>query len=117
MAHGMLPENGELQLGRVRLPAGRRFTPDGLGTPVAWVTRDAVADAGLVWSALSDLHGQTGLVPVVVHEDADGLEDLFMAPCDVAELDHLDPAELLEARWEGDRDEEDFERGAALAFP
>jgi hypothetical protein len=117
MADGMLPQDGELQLGPVRLPAGQRVKPDGMDPPVAWVTRGVVADAGLVWSALSDVHGQTGLVPVLVHDDADDLEDLFMAPCDVAELDRLDAAELLEARWEGDRDEEDFERGAMLPFP
>lgn len=117
MVDGMLPEDGELQLGPVRLPSGRRFTPYERDAPVAWVTRGAVADTGLAWSALSELHGETGLMPVVVHDDEDDLEDLFIDPCDVAELDLLDPAELLEARWEGDRDEENFEAGAALPFP
>jgi len=61
MAAGVLPGDGELQLGAVRLPAGRRFTPYEHDAPVAWVTRRPVPDPGLVWSALADLHSETGL--------------------------------------------------------
>jgi len=109
MAAGILPGDGELQLGPVRLPAGRRFTPYEHDAPTAWVTRRTVPDPGLVWSALADLHGETGLVPVVLNDDEHDLEDLFMEPCDVAELDPLDPAKLLAARWEGELDDDDEE--------
>lgn len=54
MVTSPLPEDGELQLGPVRLPAGRRVTPYERDEPVAWVTRRTVPDPGLVWSALSD---------------------------------------------------------------
>jgi hypothetical protein len=109
MAAGVLPEDGELQLGPVRLPAGRRFTPYEHDEAVAWLTRRKVPDPGLIWSALSDLHGETGLVPVVLNDDEDDDEDLFMEPCDVAEIDELDPAELLATHWEGELDDDDEE--------
>ena len=107
---GSLPEDGEAQLGPVRLPEGRRVIPPEHGQPVAWVTRRIVPDPGLIWSALTDVHGETGLVPVVVNDDADGDDDLFTDPCDVAEIDRLNAAELLAARWQGhvgDDDEDD----------
>jgi hypothetical protein len=109
MAAGPLPEDGELRLGPVRLPAGRRVTPYDHDEPVAWVTRRTVPDPGLVWSALTDLYGETGLVPVVLNDDEDDVDDLFMEPCDVAELDPLDPAELLATRWQGELDDDDDE--------
>jgi hypothetical protein len=111
MPAGVLPEDGELQLGQVRLPAGRRFTPYEHDTPVAWVTRRTVPNPGLIWSALTDLHDETGLVPVVLNDDEDDLNYLFMEPCDVAELDPLDPAELLARRWEGELEDDEEEPG------
>jgi hypothetical protein len=107
MAASVLPEDGELQLGPVRLPAGSRVTPYEHSEPVAWVTRRPVPDPGLVWTALSDLHGETDLVPVVLNDDADDYDDLFMEPCDVAEMDRLDPAALLALRWQGELDDDD----------
>jgi hypothetical protein len=109
MAAGLLPPDGELQLGPVRLPAGRRVTPYDHDEPVARVTRRTVPDPGLVWSALTDLYGETGLVPVVLNDGEDDVDDVFMEPCDVAELDPLDPAELLATRWEGELDGDDDE--------
>ncbi len=117
MGAAMLPEDGELQLGSVLLPAGRRFTPYEHDAPVAWVTRGAVPDAGLVWSALADLHGESGLVPVVLNDDEDDLEDLFVEPGDVAELDPLDPVELLATRWEGELDSDGASPFPGLAPP
>jgi hypothetical protein len=73
---------------------------------MAWVTTQPVPDAGMVWSALSDAHDQTGLVPFLLA----GLRGAperpwdtrdFGAPADVAWLGHLDAAELLEEMWEG----------------
>jgi Domain of unknown function (DUF4253) len=107
MTASVLPEDGELQLGPVRLPSGRRVTPYDHDEPVAWVTRRPVPDPGLVWTALTDLHGQTGLVPVVLNDEDDDYDDLFMAPSDVAELDRLDAADLLALRWQGELDDDD----------
>jgi hypothetical protein len=50
MAAGPLPEDGELQLGPVRLPAGRRVTPYDHDEPVAWVTS--------VWFPIPDSCGR-----------------------------------------------------------
>jgi len=99
MATGSLPEEGELLLGAVMLPPGRRIVPQaGPGEPVAWVTTQPVPDPGLVWSALSDAYLETGLVPVVL-TDAEKDEDFFFsAPDDLAELDHLDAADVLGTR-------------------
>jgi len=62
-----LPEEGELRLGSILLPAGKRVHAchDPV-TPVAWVTRQAVPDAGRVWAALSAAHPGTGLVPFLL---------------------------------------------------
>jgi hypothetical protein len=106
-----LPDDGELQLGPVRLPAGRRVTPYEHDEPVAWVTERTVPDPGLLWSALSDLHGETGLVPVVLNDEADDYDDLFMEPCDVADLDRLDAAELLAMGWAGELDDDEDDDG------
>jgi hypothetical protein len=106
MAASMLPENGEVQLGPVRLPEGRRVIPYEHDERVAWVTLRTVQDPGLAWSALTDLHGETGLVPVVLNDDADDYDDLFMEPCDVGEIDRLDVSELLATRWEGDLEDD-----------
>jgi len=48
-------------------------------------------------------------VPVVLNDEADDYDDLFMEPCDVADLDRPDAAELLAMGWEGalDDDEDD----------
>lgn len=106
MAAGRLPEEGELRLGSVMLPAGRRVLAEqGSGVPVAWVTRQAVPDAGRVWSELSDACGETGLVPVLLADDpAEDSRGLFFdsfscSPADVTELDHLDAAEVLAGLW------------------
>jgi len=46
MAMDSLPEDGELRLGAVMLPAGRRIVPmDSPGEPVAWVTGGAPGGA------------------------------------------------------------------------
>jgi Domain of unknown function (DUF4253) len=109
-----VPQDGELQLGAVRLPAGRRVIPDGCYEPVAWVTRSEVPDPGAVWSVLTDLHGETGLVPVILNDDADDYEDFFAEPCDLTELDRLDAAELLASRWEGELDDDGDDEGTGF---
>src|SRR5262245_13489080 len=101
MATDGLPEEGEVRLGAVLLPAGRRVVPmDGPGEPVAWVTAEPVPDAGLAWSALSDLQQQTGLVPILLTDSENDEDYFFYGPEDVSQLDHLDAAGVLAGLWE-----------------
>jgi len=96
MATDTLPDEGELRLGAVMLPPGRRIVPqEGAGEPVAWVTTQPVPDPGLIWSALSDAHLETGLVPIVLTDGEKDEDFFFSAPADLAELDHLDAASVL----------------------
>ena len=96
MATGTLPDEGELRLGAVMLPPGRRIVPQkGPGEPVAWVTTQPVPDPGLIWSALSDAYLETGLVPVVLTDGEKDEDFFFAAPDDLAELEHLDAASVL----------------------
>jgi hypothetical protein len=116
-----VPEDGELQIGSVRLPAGRRIRArHGLGSPVAWATADPVPDAGRVWAALSQAHPQSGLVPFLLDGIAGSTErpwdkQEFGGPDDVTGLDHLDAAVVLREQWQhqtteyDDYDEEDEE--------
>jgi hypothetical protein len=115
-----LPPDGELRIGSVILADGRRILSDyGSYEPMAWVTTQPVADAGMVWSALSDAHDQTGLVPFLLAglpgapERPWDTRD-FGEPADVAWLGHMDAAELLEEMWEGHlpTEYEDQELGA-----
>jgi Domain of unknown function (DUF4253) len=129
-----VPEDGELQIGSVRLPAGRRIRARyGLGGPVAWVTAKPVPDAGRVWAALSQAHPQSGLVPFLLDGIAGSTERPWDKqelgdPDDVTGLDDLDAAVVLREQWQhqtteydgyDEEDEEyqdgDFARGVAEA--
>ena len=129
-----MPEDGELQIGSVRLPAGRRIRARyGLGGPVAWATAEPVPDAGRVWAALSQAHPQSGLVPFLLDGIAGSTErpwdkQEFGDPDDVTGLDDLDAAVVLREQWQhqtteydsyDEEDEEyqddDFARGVAEA--
>jgi hypothetical protein len=62
-----VPEDGELRIVSVRLPAGRRIRSNqDVGEPVAWATTAPVPDAGRVWAALSEEHARSGLVPLLL---------------------------------------------------
>jgi hypothetical protein len=116
-----VPADGEVQIGAIRLPAGRKIRSDGgRGKQVAWATSEPVPDAGRVWAALSDVYAQSGLVPFLLSGIAGGTErpwgsQEFRHPEDVTGLDRLDAAELLREQWQGrtteydDYDEEDEE--------
>ena len=121
MAADSLPEEGELRLGAVTLPAGRRIVPvEGTGEPVAWVTTQPVPDAGLAWSALSDAQQQTGLVPVLLTDSEKDEGYFFDGPADLAPLDHLDATEVLAGLWERrmpSDEEEDSDQLAAIRGP
>jgi hypothetical protein len=100
-----VPEDGELQIGSVRLPAGRRIRArHGLGGPVAWVTAKPVPDAGRVWAALSRAH-PSGLVPFLLDGIAGSTErpwdkQEFGDPKDVTGLDDLDAGVVLREQWQ-----------------
>ena len=107
------------------MPAGKRIRAEyGSGEPVAWVSLRPVPDTGRVWAALSGVHQETGLVPFLL-SGLDGSarrpwdDQEFDEPADVAELELLDAASVLQEMWEGtayevgyeDADEEDEDEG------
>ena len=118
MALSGLPEDSEFRLGSVILAEGRRMAvSDGFGDPVIWVTTQPVPDAGMAWAALSDAQERMGLVPFLLPD----LAADFGAPADVAGLDHMDAAQLLEERWDGempsDYEDQDDDEWMAMRAP
>lgn len=107
-----LPEDGELRIGSMTLPSGRRIMAGyGSGEPVAWATLQPLPDAGRVWAALSDSHAETGLVPILLK----GLDETtkrpwdeqeFDAPADVTQLERMDAASVLRWMWGGEEEDE-----------
>ena len=114
MADG-LPDAGELRIGSVTLPSGKRITARyGSGEPMAWATLQPVPDAGRVWAALSDAHAETGLVPILLKGldestdrpwDAEEFED----PADVTKLERMDAVSVLRQMWDDTAYEVGFE--------
>lgn len=102
---GELPGDGELRLGSLALPEGRRVAANTTGKPVAWVTVQPVRDVGRLWSAAWDMHPQTGLAPIVLVEPA---TELFYRPSDLAALKRLSAADVLTYMWE-DVEEDDVD--------
>jgi Domain of unknown function (DUF4253) len=124
MAPDSLPQDGEVRLGAVALPPGRRVVIEhpvhGPSDPVAWVTTEPVPDAGLAWSALSDASQQTGLVPVLLTDSERDAQFFFWGPADLTALDGLDAAEVLAGLWERrmpSDDEEDSDHLAVIRGP
>ena len=74
---GRLPAEGPVRLGSVDLPPGRLIAGGAGAGYVAWATVDPVPGSGRVWTALSELHSRTGLVPVHL----DGLSGRFFLRC------------------------------------
>jgi len=131
MVSGRLPDEGPVRLGSVDLPAGKLVRGNIEGDHVAWATVDPVPRPGWVWAALSELHPQTGLVPILLDGlpgdtlrlDSQGLAGLprdrlrpwdsgeFYLPEDPREADGLDVGALLENLWRGSvwADEDDPE--------
>jgi hypothetical protein len=119
------PEDGQLTIGSVGLPAGKRIHASTWSTrlqdgrlrpvhvaeqPVAWVAREEVPDAARVWVALSQAHSETGLVPFVLgtlHSEASRPWDQeeFYDPIDPREADQMDAADVLRKRWDGETHE------------
>ena len=118
-----LPLDGEATIAGVRLPAGRRLAPEGVEqAPVLWATGE-LEDAAAAWLALNGRLSGTRLVPVLLS----GLERQPKRPWDVGELepfdlaavDELDAAVLLEQmwRWSVPEPEEDETLTAELLAP
>lgn len=101
MLRGRLPGDGSVRLGPVTLPWGRLIRAhEGEGEPVAWATDDPLPDPGRIWAALSVLHPQTGLVPILL----DGFEGdtrqpwdkgEFSDPLNLSGIDRLDAGRVL----------------------
>ncbi len=104
MVKGRLPDEGPVRLGPVTLPAGKLIPGYDSRDHVAWATVDPVPQSGRVWAALSELHPQTGLVPIQL----DGLsgntrrpwdDGDFIPPEDPREADELDAGAVLQWEW------------------
>jgi len=119
---GRLPAEGPVRLGSVDLPPGRLIAGGAGAGYVAWATVDPVPGSGRVWTALSELHSRTGLVPVHL----DGLSGQvvgtgagqrvggwpehalrpwesgeFRGPADPRAADGLDAGAVLAGLWHG----------------
>lgn len=124
---GSVPEDGEVQLGEIRLPAGKRVHAGfDRPAPVAWITAEAVPEPGRVWAALSATRQRTGLVPFLLgglYGDPRRPWDTeeFEPPADPGELDQMDAAEVLAEMWAGemssDEEEEDDEEWVEMRAP
>jgi hypothetical protein len=110
MATGVLPEDGPVQVGPVTLPAGRRQYSEDDGQLVAWATEDPMPDAGRAWLALSAVHAETGLVPVLLEpaptagDHGDPPYFGFYLPADVALMDRMFAETVLARDWSGEFD-------------
>jgi Domain of unknown function (DUF4253) len=109
MASSTIPDDGQLRLGPLTLPAGRRITAGfGSGQPVAWATEQPVPGAGRAWQALSGAHAQTGLVPFLLKGLDRGStarpwdEEEFEDPADVSLLNGMNAGQLLKELWDGE---------------
>jgi Domain of unknown function (DUF4253) len=110
MTTDSLPEDGQLRIGSITLPAGKRVHAG--WQPAAWVTREEVSDAGRVWAALSELQQETGLVPFLLgtlsgDPSRPWDQEEFCDPIDPADADQMDPADVLKEMWDGETHEVD----------
>lgn len=140
-----LPEDGELRIGEVSLPAGRRIAADyGHAELIAWTTFEPVPDPGLAWSRLSEMSPATGLVPFLLANLDDPISEggataaartgsaaarpwdtgEFSSPADIRGLDELSAADLISERWEdyeeyeyGDEEEDEDDDFAVMRAP
>lgn len=119
MPYASLPDDGEVVLGGVHLPAGQRISGFS-GDVVAWATDEPLAAAGSLWFALSAASGATGLVPVLLGGlDGDTARPWdngeFDAPYDVRGADQLPAERVLAACWSASQEDEGDDAAAVAA--
>jgi hypothetical protein len=102
MHNEVLPDDGDLRLGSLRLRGRRVGAALSSGQPVAWITEEPVPDAGSAWLAISDMAADTGLRPVLDVPSVPGGSpgESFHNPVDVADIGRLSAADILAGLWE-----------------
>jgi hypothetical protein len=106
-----VPGDGELQVGSVRLPSGKRVHGTGPAheheaVAVAWVTIEELPEPGRVWAALSAESPTTGLMPFLLgHLPGEPSRpwdtEEFWDIADPAEIDGINVARLAKENWDG----------------
>ena len=105
MVAAEMPADGPVRLESVQLPVGRRASDWDDALPRLWATSKPVPDAGRVWQALTDIHHDTGLVPILLgfldggHEGRPWDNGEFGPRCDLVTVDRLDTATVLAGEW------------------
>lgn len=103
---GRLPSAGQLHLGSVDLGSGKPVVHRSGELPATlWVTDAPVSDAATAWWGLVKQFPATGLWPLVLQGLYDGSGRPWangeLEPVREAEIDALDPADVLEGGWHG----------------
>jgi hypothetical protein len=107
MVMAQVPADGPVRLGSVQLPVGRRISEWHDAPPRLWATAQPVPNAGGMWQALTDLHPDTGLVPILLgfldggHEGRPWDNGELGPRCDLAAVGQLDAATVLAREWAG----------------
>lgn len=100
-----IPADGPVRLGSVQLSVGKRISECDDALPRLWATSEPVPDAGGVWRVLTDMHQDTGLVPILLafldrgHEGRPWDARELGPRCDLAVVDRLDAATVLAREW------------------
>ncbi len=107
MVTAEVPADGPVRLGSVQLPVGRRISEWNDAPPRLWATAQPVPNAGEIWQALTDMHPDTGLVPILLgfldggHEGRPWDNGELGPRCDLTAVDQLDAATVLAREWAG----------------
>jgi hypothetical protein len=123
MVSGQLPADGPARIGPIELPAGKLIRGYSHQEPVAWATVKPVPRSGQVWDALSALHPDTGLVPILLDGmDGDPAqpwddEDFVLAQDPLLAGDIDVTSELSSMWWPPEGDEPDERVVPFTGFP
>jgi hypothetical protein len=104
MAPARIPADGPVRLGPVQLPDGRQLSAWN-AAPLLWASGKPVPGAAQVWQALSEMHHDTGLVPILLafltgdHEGRPWDAGELDLRCDLSAVDKLDPGSVLAQAW------------------
>jgi hypothetical protein len=130
----VMPADGPVRLGSVKLPEGRRLPLWPGAVPRLWVTSGPVPRSGELWQELSAMSRDTGLVPIVLAFLDGGSagrpwdNDELGEPGSLESVDQVDVAGVLADNWRnklpadepGDEFDEDWAGHVApygLRFP